>query len=110
MFGRCNNPNGHGHNYEVEVVVAGLPDAHSGVVTPVGALQQAVNAHIIDPFDHKHLNLDCPEFAAQGGLNPTVENIAMVLFRRLAPHVPAPAKLAALRVWETPKTMCEYRQ
>lgn len=109
VFGRCNNPNGHGHNYEVEVVVAGVPDAR-GQVMPVGALQQAVNAQIIDPFDHKHLNLDCPEFAVQGGLNPTVENIAMVLFRRLAPHVPAPAKLAALRVWETPKTMCEYRE
>lgn len=110
VFGRCNNAHGHGHNYEVEVVVAGVPDPHSGMVTPVGALQQTVNAHIIEPFDHKHLNLDCPEFAPRGGLNPTVENIAMVLYRRLAPHIPAPARLAALRVWETPKTMCEYRE
>ena len=106
VFGRCNNPNGHGHNYEVEVVVSGVP-GESGHVVEIGALQEIVNREIIEPFDHKHLNLDCAEFRGPGGLNPTVENIAGVLYRRLAPHVPAPGRLAALRVWETPKTMCE---
>jgi 6-pyruvoyltetrahydropterin/6-carboxytetrahydropterin synthase len=106
VFGRCNNPNGHGHNYELEVVVSGEPQS-TGHVMPVRMLQEAVNRHIIEPFDHKHLNLDCAEF---GELNPTVENIAGVLFRKLAPHIPGPARLACLRVWETPKTMCEYSE
>jgi 6-pyruvoyltetrahydropterin/6-carboxytetrahydropterin synthase len=106
VFGRCNNANGHGHNYELEVVVAGVPQ-ESGHVVPVGKLQEIVNRQIIEPFDHKHLNLDCAEFR---DLNPTVENIAGVLYRRLKPHIPAPARLACLRVWETPKTMCEYSE
>jgi len=106
VFGRCNNPSGHGHNYEIEVEVAGTPDAQ-GQVVRLQELQAAVNRHIIDSFDHKHLNLDCPEFG-DDGLNPTVENIAQVLYGRLVPHVPSPARLTALRVWETPKTMCEF--
>jgi 6-pyruvoyltetrahydropterin/6-carboxytetrahydropterin synthase len=104
VFERCNNPNGHGHNYEMEVVVSGEPDA-TGRVLAIGTLQEIVQREVLERFDHKHLNLDCAEFAA---LNPTVENIAGVLFRRLKPHVPAPARLAAVRLWETPKTMCEY--
>jgi len=106
VFGRCNNPNGHGHNYELEVVVAGDP-SNDGHVIPVGQLQEIVNRQIIEPFDHKHLNLDCAEFRE---LNPTVENIAGVLYRRLKPHIPSPARLACLRVWETPKTMCEFSE
>ncbi len=106
VFGRCNNPNGHGHNYEIEVVVAGEP-GKSGQVMAVGKLQEIVNREIIEPFDHKHLNLDCVEFRE---LNPTVENIAGVLYRRLKPHIAGPARLAALRVWETPKTMCEFSE
>lgn len=104
VFGRCNNPNGHGHNYEIEVVVSGEP-GKDGHVLAVRKLQEIVNRQIIEPFDHKHLNMDCAEFR---DLNPTVENIAGVLFRKLKPHIPAPARLACLRVWETPKTMCEY--
>jgi 6-pyruvoyltetrahydropterin/6-carboxytetrahydropterin synthase len=107
IFGRCNNPNGHGHNYELEVVVAGVPDTQTGVVIPLEELQRIVNQRIIDPFDHKHLNLDCAEFR---DLNPTVENIARVLYGRLKGHIPAPAKLVSVRVWETPKTMCEYSE
>jgi 6-pyruvoyltetrahydropterin/6-carboxytetrahydropterin synthase len=105
-FGRCNNPNGHGHNYELEVTVAGPLDS-SGQVIPVLDLQKIVNKQIIDVFDHKHLNLDCVDFR---GLNPTVENIAQVLYRRLKPHIPGPARLAMLRLWETPKTMAEYSE
>ena len=107
VFGRCNNENGHGHNYEIDVVVAGEPDEKTGVIVGVAELQRVVNERIIEAFDHKHLNLDCEEFAS---LNPTVENIAKVLFGRLKGHVPGGAKLAAMRVWETPKTMCEYRE
>ena len=103
-FGKCNNPHGHGHNYELEVTVAGVPDPHTGLVIPIERLQQIVNTHIISQLDHKHLNLDCPEFAQ---LNPTVENIARVIYDKLAGTL-APATLRRVRVWETPKTSCEY--
>jgi 6-pyruvoyltetrahydropterin/6-carboxytetrahydropterin synthase len=102
LFGRCNNPSGHGHNYELEVTVAGEPDVRGNVIS-IQELQSAVNEHVIDVFDHKHLNVDCPDFAA---LNPTVENIARVIWGRLHGHVPG--KLVRIRVWETPKTVCEY--
>ena len=107
IFGRCNNPNGHGHNYELEVTVSGTSDQGTGQVIPIHLLQRIVNEQIISPFDHKHLNLDCVEFLSPGGENPTVVNIAAVLFARLKPNIPPPATLAALRLWETPKTMCE---
>ncbi|HVS71020.1 MAG TPA: 6-carboxytetrahydropterin synthase [Phycisphaerae bacterium] len=105
VFGRCNNPNGHGHNYELEVTVAGKPDERGQVVS-IEALQRAVNERVIDVFDHKHLNMDCEEFREAGGVNPTVENIARVIWGRLAGQLPG--KLARVRLWETPKTVCEY--
>jgi 6-pyruvoyltetrahydropterin/6-carboxytetrahydropterin synthase len=112
VFGRCNYPNGHGHNYELEVTVTGKPDPVTGMVMSVPILQRLVNQHIVDVFDHKHLNLDCADFRE---LNPTVENIARVIYRRLMPHIPGSTggeavRLAAIRLWETPKTMCEYAE
>ena len=106
LFGKCNNPNGHGHNYELEVLIAGSPAAHAGRIMPLADFQRLVNQHVINVFDHKHLNMDCPEFAA---LNPTVENIAQVIFAKLANVFPAGVKLLAIKVWETPKTCCEVR-
>lgn len=103
-FGKCNNPHGHGHNYELEVTVAGTPDPHTGQVIPIDRLQDIVNTRVILQLDHKHLNLDCPEFAH---LIPTVENIARVIYDKLAGAF-APARLRKVRVWETPKTSCEY--
>jgi len=107
MFGKCNNPNGHGHNYEVQVTVLGAPDAN-GVVLPVPQLEQVVAQTVIEPFDHKNLNVEIPEFKT---LLPSVENIAMVIYRLLKPKFQAStAKLASVTVWETPKTWCEYRE
>lgn len=106
VFGRCNNPNGHGHNYELEVTVAGKPDAVTGTVMPIAELQEIVNKNVLDVFDHKHLNLDCPEFKDR---NPTVENIAAVIFGRLRPAL-AKTTLHSVRVWETPRTFCEYSE
>jgi 6-pyruvoyltetrahydropterin/6-carboxytetrahydropterin synthase len=103
VFGRCNNPNGHGHNYELEVTVAG-PVGINGQVMAIEELQRVVNERVVEVFDHKHLNVDCAEFA---GLNPTVENIAAVIFEKLKGAMAAPAKVARIRVWETPKTFCE---
>jgi 6-pyruvoyltetrahydropterin/6-carboxytetrahydropterin synthase len=102
-FGKCNNPNGHGHNYRLEVRV-GLPADRMGEFS-IDALERAVQGAVIDRFDHKHLNLDCPEFAA---LNPTVENIALVIWRLLVGAFGESARLAKIRVWETPKTSAEY--
>lgn len=103
VFGRCNNPNGHGHNYEIEVTIAGEPD-NAGQLMPLHELQKLVNDHVIEVFDHKHLNVDCVEFAA---LNPTVENIAAVIFGKLKDALNGRVRLARVRVWETPKTCCE---
>ena len=104
VFGRCHNPNGHGHNYELEVTVAGEPDSHGQVIS-IAELQKTVTTRVLDVFDHKHLNMDCPEFAT---LNPTVENIARVIYEKLAPAFTGKAALRRVRVWETPKTFCEY--
>lgn len=101
-FGKCNNPHGHGHNYEVEVTVAGIPDEKTGRLIAVDELERIVEAHVIEPLDHKHLNLEVPEF---GTLNPSVENIAQVIFDRLSPVLKgSSATLAKVTVWETPKT------
>lgn len=108
-FGKCNNPAGHGHNYQVKVSITGTPGP-DGTLLPVASLDEIVNRHVIDHLDHKHLNEQVPEFdQSAGGVNPSVENIAMVVYRRLAPHV-APARLAAVTVWETPKTWAEYSE
>lgn len=104
VFGKCNNPRGHGHNYLIEVSVAGAPDASHGAVLPLPAFEQTVKERVIDRLDHKHLNEDTPEFAQ---VNPSVENIARVVWGMLARRV-APARLTAVRVWETPKTWAEY--
>jgi 6-pyruvoyltetrahydropterin/6-carboxytetrahydropterin synthase len=100
LFGKCSNPNGHGHNYVLEVSVALNGDAPGGTLSE---LDRIVHAEVIEPFDHKNLNVECREFE---NLNPTVENIAQVLFDRLSPVV-APLQLASVRVWETPKTYAE---
>lgn len=104
LFGKCNSPNAHGHNYELEVVLGGKPDPGTGLILPLGEFQRIVNTQVIQNFDHKHLNLDCPEFAS---LNPTVENITRVIFDKLRGAFKPPAELKAVRVWETPKTCCE---
>jgi 6-pyruvoyltetrahydropterin/6-carboxytetrahydropterin synthase len=108
LFGKCNNPLGHGHNYEVQVTIAGTPDAR-GVLLPVGQFEQRVEQFAIDAFDHKHLNHEVSEFTGDAGLNPSVENIAMVIYNRLKPAF-GDVKLDSVTVWETPKTWCEYRE
>jgi 6-pyruvoyltetrahydropterin/6-carboxytetrahydropterin synthase len=105
VFGKCNNPMGHGHNYEVQVTLAG--DADGQMLIDVPSFERTVAETVIDRFDHKHLNHEVAEFRS---LNPTVENIAKVIYRLLAPKLGGRAKLAAVTVWETPKTWCEYSE
>lgn len=105
LFGRCNNPNGHGHNYLLDVTVAGEPDATTGTLIPLPRLEQIVQEFVIEPLDHKHLNHDTGQFH---NLNPSVENIARVIWGLLAPHLPPSTRLHSVRVYETPKTWAEY--
>lgn len=105
LFGKCNRENGHGHNYRVDVTVVGEVDQQSGVVVTLAELERVVQEVVIDRFDHRHLNLDTDEFA---DLNPTVENIARVIWDLLTPHLPD-GKLCSVRVFETPKTWAEFR-
>ena len=104
LFGKCNNPNGHGHNYRIEVAAA-VP-ATERPRLDFAAIERIVQSEIMARFDHKHLNLDCPEFA---NLNPSVEHIAMVCHGLLAPRfAEVGAALRWVRVWETEKTSCRY--
>jgi 6-pyruvoyltetrahydropterin/6-carboxytetrahydropterin synthase len=106
-FGKCNNPYGHGHNYELQVTLISRPHA-SGQLIGVPAFERIVAETVIDRFDHRNLNLELPEFRE---LIPSVENIAMVIYRLLKPKFEqTPAELAAVTVWETPKTWCEYSE
>jgi len=107
LFGKCSNPLGHGHNYIVQVTLAGTPD-ENGVIIEVPKFEQIVTSTVIEPFDHRNLNMEIAEFKE---LIPSVENIAMVVYRRLKPKFEnLPAKLAGITVWETPKTWCEYME
>ena len=107
-FGKCNNPLGHGHNYEVQVTLAARDTDASGSLAKLPQFESIVSRVVIDRFDHKNLNEEVDEFRE---LIPTVENIAMVIFRLLKPHLTHGAtKLAAVTVWETPKTWCEYSE
>ena len=108
-FGKCNNPHGHGHNYELQVTLAGRPD-DSGLLIHVPQFERVVKETVIDRFDHKNLNVEVPEFR-EAKLIPSVENIAMTIYRLLKPRFAEHnAKLASVTVWETPKTWCEYSE
>jgi 6-pyruvoyltetrahydropterin/6-carboxytetrahydropterin synthase len=107
IFGKCNNINGHGHNYELQVTLVGQPN-RNGLLMNVPRFEEIVARTVIDRFDHKNLNVELPEFRE---LIPTVENIAMTIFRLLKPKLQSPeSKLASVTVWETPKTWCEYQE
>lgn len=98
LFGKCSNPNGHGHNYRLDVTVAADP----AVANTVAALETVVDREVMTRLDHKHLNLDCPEFAE---LNPSVEHIALVCRNLLqAPLGAVGLDLVSVTVWETAKT------
>lgn len=104
VFGKCSLPHYHGHNYELEVKVVGEVDAATGFVMDMKKLSDLVQAQVIDRFDHKNLNLDTEEFRQQ---NPTAENIAVVIFNLLRPHL-APTLDLWIRLYETPRNFVEY--
>jgi len=106
LFGKCNNPAGHGHNYRLEVAVRAPIDAQGDVIS-VDALDALVDEAVIQKLDHKNLNVDVPAFAQ---LNPSVENIAKVIHGMLGSRVAQlGVTLQEVSVWETDKTVCTYR-
>ena len=104
IFGLCNNPNYHGHNYELVVKVVGEPDAATGYVIDLKVLSDLVKEEILGRFDHKNLNLDTIEFAH---LNPTAENIAVVIYNLLRQKIDAKLELQ-IRLYETERNFVEY--
>jgi 6-pyruvoyltetrahydropterin/6-carboxytetrahydropterin synthase len=110
VFGRCARRNGHGHNYTLEVTVAGDPNPVTGFVVDLKWLKDVIESEVLAAFDHRHLNLEVPEFA-DGKLIPTTENIAISAWKRLESSVDKAggARLSKVRVYETPEIFAEYR-
>ena len=104
IFGKCNNPEFHGHNYELIVSVTGEIDPETGFVIDVKVLKDLIKSEIEDAFDHKNLNVQVPEFK---DLNPTAENIAMVIWNKLRPHINSDDALEVV-LYETPRNFVTF--
>lgn len=104
VFGLCNNPNYHGHNYELEIRLTGFIDQDTGYVYDLGKLSQIVKTEVEDRLDHKNLNLDVPEF---GDLIPSAENIAIVIYQWLRNKIEADYDIG-VKLWETPRNYVEF--
>jgi 6-pyruvoyltetrahydropterin/6-carboxytetrahydropterin synthase len=104
VFGKCNNPNGHGHNYTLEVTVKGQVDKRSGFVVDLKQLKEIMLQEVIDVLDHRFLNKEIPEFKDQ---IPTTENLAISIWNRLHAKLSV-AKLHRVRVYETPDLFVDY--
>jgi 6-pyruvoyltetrahydropterin/6-carboxytetrahydropterin synthase len=103
-FGKCSLPNYHGHNYELEIKVIGEVDINTGFVMDMKKLSDIVKENVLEKFDHKNLNLDTEEFK---NLNPTAENIAIVIYNLLRPGIREDLELF-IRLYETPRNYVEY--
>ena len=104
VFGLCSNPHYHGHNYRLDVRVVGEIDPETGYVIDLKQLNDLISEEITERFDHRNLNLDCPEFAK---LNPTGENIVVVIYHLLRKYLDEKYDLQ-VRLWETEKNYFEY--
>ena len=104
VFGKCALPNYHGHNYELEVKVTGDTDPETGFVIDLKSLSELIRREVLERFDHKNLNLDTKEFKM---LNPTAENIVIVIYKLLRPHIDKSFDLQ-VRLYETPRNFVEY--
>jgi 6-pyruvoyltetrahydropterin/6-carboxytetrahydropterin synthase len=106
LFGMAANPHGHGHNYVVEVGLAGDPDPVTGMVLDLKELKEVLNREVVEPYDHRFLNYEVPPFDR---VIPTTENIARDIWRRLEPHLSRGGrKLHSVRVYETPDLYVDY--
>ena len=104
IFGKCNNKNYHGHNYDLIVQVTGIPDPKTGYVMDLKILSELINTEVLERFDHKNLNLDTKEFET---LNPTAENIVIVIYNLLRAKIDNTLDLK-IRLYETERNFVEY--
>ena len=104
VFGKCSNPNYHGHNYDLIVKVTGVPDPKTGYVVNLSVLSDLIGKEVLSKFDHKNLNLDTQEFAH---LNPTAENIVIVIYEILRKKIDTALDLS-VRLYETERNFVEY--
>lgn len=104
IFGLCNNPNWHGHNYELDITVEGEIDPATGYVLDLKRLRDLVERAVLEDVDHRNLNLDVPWME---GIIPSTENLVVAIWRRLAPEIPE-GRLVRLVLWETPRNFVEY--
>jgi len=104
VFGKCNSPNYHGHNYNLTVRLTGAVDAETGYVYDMKRLSDLIKREVLDRYDHRNLNLDTDEFRT---LNPTAENMAGVIWQRLRPHLDAALSLS-VTLYETDRNFVEY--
>lgn len=105
VFGKCNNPNFHGHNYELTVSVTGKINPDTGYVIDIKDLADIILEEVERPFDHKNLNLDVPEFS---DLNPTAENIAVVIWNKIRKRIASEMELEVI-LYETPRNFVSYK-
>lgn len=104
VFGKCSNPNYHGHNYELEVGVTGEIDSETGFLMDLKILSKIIKEEVEDPFDHKNLNIEVPEFKE---LNPTVENIAVVIWNKIRKRIDEKYDVS-IKLYETPRNFVVY--
>lgn len=111
VFGRCANRQGHGHNYTLEVTVAGEPDPVSGFVVDLKQLKDILEREVLSVYDHRHLNHEVPEFMPPASTVPTTENIAIAIWRRLLPAIDGSipnTRLHRVRVYEMPDLFADF--
>ncbi|MCY4171143.1 MAG: 6-carboxytetrahydropterin synthase [Bacteroidetes bacterium] len=104
VFGKCNSENWHGHNYTLQVTVAGVPDPDTGYVIDLSILKQVIHDHVVRHIDHKNLNLDVPFL---DGIIPSTENLVVAIWNQLSNALPS-GKLYCVRLFETPRNSAEY--
>ena len=106
LYGEAANPHGHGHNYVLEVTIAGEPDPVTGMIVDLKEVKEILNQEVVTPFDHRHLNYEVPPFDK---VVPTTENMALEIWRRLAPHFTgARGRLDLVKLYETDDLYVEY--
>ncbi|WP_026451718.1 6-pyruvoyl trahydropterin synthase family protein [Aequorivita capsosiphonis] len=104
VFGKCSNPNYHGHNYELVVGITGEIDPETGFLMDLKILRDIIKEEVEDPFDHKNLNIEVPEFK---NLNPTVENIAVVIWNKMRARINEEYKIS-IKLYETPRNFVVF--
>ena len=105
LYGPAANPNGHGHNYILEVTLEGDPDPVTGMVFDLKELKEVINREVVDPMDHRFLNYEVPPFES---VIPTVENVAIEIWRRLEPQFKGNTRLANVRLYETEDLFVDF--